>query len=162
MDHTISQTYSELPEVDELTPEQAFAERRRLIEQGEQGDSAEQSAPDAEGMESTAAAGEYSEALSGPDLSSPDGLSQAAAALLKHIDALAAAIERGDNPSSPEVFLKIARPVCVSAENLLPNLNLAVDYLEMNNMDKQAAALRRLSLTLEERLEVLRLFLEQL
>lgn len=161
MNDQISKTYAELPEAAELTPEQAFAARRRLAQQGELG---EEGLPDAAPGENqdSAAAGQYSEAAPGPDLSTPDGLSQAAQALLKHIDALACAIERGDNPSSPEVFLKIARPVCVSAENLLPNLNLAVDYLEMDSRDAQAAALRRLSLKLEERLEVLRLFLDTL
>ncbi len=95
-------------------------------------------------------------------LDNPDGLQQAAAALLRHIDGLAAAIEGGQQPVDAQIFIKLAKMLCVSAENLVPNLNLAVDFLELNQLEDRAAELRRLSLQLEDRLEVVRLHLEKL
>lgn len=103
---------------------------------------------------------ETAEGGASPD--NPDGLQQAAAALLRHIDGLACAIEGGREPVDAKIFIKLARMLCVSAENLLPNLNLAVDFLELGQLEERAAALRRLSLQLEDRLEVVRLHLEKL
>lgn len=81
--------------------------------------------------------------------------------VLESVSKISSALEKGQEPANLSLFVKIIKPMWVSAENSLPQIREAQDVLEMTGDEDKAAQLSRLALQLEDSLDIIRLKLEE-
>ena len=65
-------------------------------------------------------------------------------------------------PTDPKIFLKLVKPLWVTAEQLLQELNYAVDFLNDNDREEQALQLKLMSSTLEESVTLIAAYVSKL